>query len=130
MTGVRRVLAALVILLIAMAAARAGAPEHGFLPRTFKGADGQEAKYAVFVPHNYKPGAPVPVILFLHGAGQAGTDGLRNAHRSRLRYIATSTTSACHAHPGSRRTRSVITPHSPEPPGRRRPWRRAGPARR
>jgi predicted peptidase len=77
MTGVRRLLAALVFLLVATAATRAAAPERGFLQRTLKGADGQEAKYAVFVPHNYKPGTPVPVILFLHGAGQAGTDGLR-----------------------------------------------------
>src|SRR6266571_5363532 len=31
--------------------AHAPAPEHGFLSRTFKGADGREVKYSVFVPH-------------------------------------------------------------------------------
>jgi predicted peptidase len=51
--------------------------EHGFLERVYKGADGSEAKYAIFVPHDYKGDKPYPVILFLHGAGATGTDGKR-----------------------------------------------------
>ena len=76
MTGVRPLLPALALLLI-VPAARAAEPERGFLQRVYKEADGHEAKYALFVPHSYTPDQPVPVILFLHGAGQAGTDGVR-----------------------------------------------------
>jgi predicted peptidase len=63
------------------AAEPAGAPavERGFLNRTFKGADGREVKYSLFVPHDYSPDRPVPTILFLHGLGQTGTDGQRQA---------------------------------------------------
>jgi predicted peptidase len=76
MTGVRPLLPALALLLI-VPAARAAEPDRGFLQRVYKDADGHEAKYALFVPHSYTPDQPVPVILFLHGAGQAGTDGVR-----------------------------------------------------
>lgn len=43
----------------------------GFLPKTH--TDG--AKYVVFVPHDYKGDKDYPVILFLHGSGETGTDG-------------------------------------------------------
>jgi predicted esterase len=33
-------------------------------------------KYAIYVPPNYKPDQKWPVVLFLHGAGERGTDGL------------------------------------------------------
>jgi len=42
----------------------------GFLRRVHKDADGKEAKYVLFVPHDYKGDKPYPVILFLHGAGE------------------------------------------------------------
>src|SRR5438876_382390 len=32
-----------------------------------------------FRPHDYSPDRPVPTILFLHGLGQTGTDGERQA---------------------------------------------------
>jgi predicted peptidase len=58
----------------------APAAEHtGFINRTMKGPDGVEAKYVIFVPHNRKPGEPTPTILFLHGAGETGVDGLRQS---------------------------------------------------
>ena len=61
-----------------LAPARAADPnEHGFLHRVYKGADGKEAKYVVFVPHDYKGDKPYPVILFLHGRGETGMDGER-----------------------------------------------------
>ena len=47
-----------------------------FIDKVFKGADG-EAKYAVFLPHDYDGTKAYPVILFLHGSGQTGTDGWR-----------------------------------------------------
>lgn len=43
----------------------------GFLDKTFK--DG--TKYVVFIPHDYTPEKTYPVILFLHGSGESGTDG-------------------------------------------------------
>jgi predicted peptidase len=57
------------------AAAGCSRPTTGFLSRTFKSADGKTSGYALFVPHDYSPERPVPVILFLHGGGEAGTDG-------------------------------------------------------
>lgn len=45
-----------------------------FEERVYKDDHGDH-KYAVFVPANYKSGQPVPAILFLHGAGERGSDG-------------------------------------------------------
>ena len=42
----------------------------GFLTRVYKNADGKEAKYVLFVPHDYKGDKAYPIILFLHGAGE------------------------------------------------------------
>lgn len=53
-------------------------PQHvetGFLDRTLTVA-GQSSRYQVYVPADYPTRAPWPVILFLHGAGERGTDGL------------------------------------------------------
>ncbi len=47
----------------------------GFVNRTFQD-DAGEHKYVVFVPRNYSPQKEWPVILFLHGAGERGTDGV------------------------------------------------------
>jgi len=51
------------------------AAEHGFVDRTLENADGMVAKYTLFIPHGYTPAKATPVILFLHGAGEIGTDG-------------------------------------------------------
>ena len=50
-------------------------PTTGFLLRTFKDEAGDH-NYTVFVPHNYTPAKKWPVILFLHGAGERGNDGV------------------------------------------------------
>src|SRR3954447_9451390 len=56
---------------IALAIATASqAADNGFIDKTFKGADGVESKYVLFIPHDYKKGTPTPTILFLHGAGE------------------------------------------------------------
>jgi acetyl esterase/lipase len=47
----------------------------GFLLRTVK-AGQEERKYTVFVPKSYDGTEPLPVILFLHGSGQRGDDGI------------------------------------------------------
>ncbi len=48
----------------------------GFIHQTFRGSDGGESKYVVFVPHTYDGTSDAPALLFLHGAGQIGKDGL------------------------------------------------------
>lgn len=78
MTWFRWFLAALTLSGFMTLKARAGEKEQttGFLPKTFKGKDG-DAKYFVFIPHHYSPKKTYPTILFLHGAGETGTDGLK-----------------------------------------------------
>jgi predicted peptidase len=49
--------------------------ETGFVDRVFKDAAGKESKYVLFVPHDYKGNKAFPLVLFLHGAGETGTDG-------------------------------------------------------
>src|SRR5437870_7644864 len=53
--------------------------KHGFLHLVYKDADGKEAKYILVVPHDYKGDKAYPLILFLHGAGETGTDGEKQA---------------------------------------------------
>jgi predicted peptidase len=74
---------ALTVLLITMGGcgdlsidqANAGAaPNTGFLVKSLK-VEGTSHKYGVFVPHTYKPDVRWPVIVFLHGLLQAGSDG-------------------------------------------------------
>ena len=48
--------------------------ETGFLSRTHRGDSG-ESRYVVFVPQHVSDEESLPVILFLHGAGQRGSDG-------------------------------------------------------
>jgi predicted peptidase len=78
---------ALVALAIpACATACAGAPRDdrpgqptGFLDRTVA-YQGAPYRYQVYVPPTHSPDRAWPVILFLHGAGERGTDGLRPTH--------------------------------------------------
>jgi predicted peptidase len=55
-------------------------PTRGFVSRVYKDADGGEYRYQIFIPHDYHPWQRRPVILFLHGAGQTGTDGEAQIH--------------------------------------------------
>lgn len=50
-------------------------PATGFLYKTLT-FDGQTCAYCVYVPPDYTPARQWPAILFLHGAGERGTDGL------------------------------------------------------
>jgi predicted peptidase len=66
-------------LALAVAAAPAVAkatPQTGFLFKTLT-LDKQCYAYTVYVPRNYDAGKPWPVIMFLHGAGECGSDGWR-----------------------------------------------------
>ncbi len=46
----------------------------GFVERQLVDADGRH-RYVVFVPRNYSPDKKWPLVVFLHGAGERGTDG-------------------------------------------------------
>lgn len=48
----------------------------GFINKTVT-MDGATYPYVVYVPRDYAPGKKWPVILFLHGAGERGNDGLK-----------------------------------------------------
>ena len=62
-------------LLACPGAVAAQATETGFLDRSIV-LDGVEYAYQVYVPRAYDPSEEWPVILFLHGAGERGDDGL------------------------------------------------------
>lgn len=47
----------------------------GFLNRSVTLED-ETFRYQVYVPHDYSPAGAWPLILFLHGAGERGEDGL------------------------------------------------------
>jgi predicted peptidase len=47
----------------------------GFLSKTMT-VDGTARKYVVYVPADYDPGKKWPMVMFLHGMGERGQDGL------------------------------------------------------
>lgn len=51
-----------------------------FTPKVLKTSDGQERRYAVFVPASYAPTKDWPVVVFLNGSGENGTDGVSQTH--------------------------------------------------
>lgn len=67
----------LVLVVFLLASCRSSMPdrhESGFLTRTHEGG-GIELPYVLYVPPELPPNPPL--ILFLHGAGERGSDGLR-----------------------------------------------------
>lgn len=48
----------------------------GFLYKTVK-TDAQDFAFCVYVPPSYNPEKHWPIILFLHGSGECGSDGFR-----------------------------------------------------
>ena len=48
----------------------------GFQNRVFTDAAGKPHKYVLFVPPKFEPGSKPPVMLFLHGSGERGDNGL------------------------------------------------------
>jgi predicted peptidase len=64
----------LTLMTLTAAAATSSAQEKtGFIEKTLAGT-GEERKYVVFIPHDYKGDKAYPTILFLHGAGETGKD--------------------------------------------------------
>lgn len=74
--GTRIPLGAIAVLLLA-SPCFARKQDTGFLNRTVQVA-GTEYRYQVYVPANWTPTQKWPVILFLHGWGEKGTDGLQH----------------------------------------------------
>ena len=50
--------------------------ERGFLFRELS-SGGRVYPYAVYVPRTYDPARPWPLVLFLHGRGESGLDGVK-----------------------------------------------------
>jgi predicted peptidase len=75
----KRVIAFFGSLVAAAAITAVGAAEtpSGFLDRTVRVGD-NSYHYQVYVPSNFDRRRAWPIILFLHGAGERGTDGLRH----------------------------------------------------
>src|SRR5258707_4041749 len=78
-TGRDLVLACAGSLLLSAAQLQADNPKRGFIPCVHKDPSGAEAKYVLFIPHDYKGDKEVPLILFLHGSGETGSDGEKPA---------------------------------------------------
>ena len=70
-----RVIRTTALLALLAPALEAQPPQTGFLDRRVSVA-GQSHHYQVFVPFSYTASQRWPVILFLHGAGERGDDGL------------------------------------------------------
>src|SRR5688572_7819514 len=64
----------LVCLVLVAGSAQKAAAQTGFLQKTIE-YNGKPTRYVVYVPAGYDPARPMPAILFLHGAGETGTDG-------------------------------------------------------
>ncbi|HZE99076.1 MAG TPA: prolyl oligopeptidase family serine peptidase [Planctomycetota bacterium] len=66
-------------LTVAAASLMGAKPEDtGFLDKTID-VNGTAIKYVVFVPKGYSADKPHPTILFLHGSGEQGDDGKKQA---------------------------------------------------
>ena len=72
----RKLVALLVFSFLIAIPAHAKNHETGFLDRSIT-VQGTTYKYQVFVPDTWTPHQQWPVILFLHGAGERGDDGLQ-----------------------------------------------------
>ena len=50
--------------------------ERGFVLKRYVDPQGEEHHYLVFVPYDYQRGQKRPLLLFLNGMGENGTDGV------------------------------------------------------
>jgi len=48
----------------------------GFVAREITTSAGETRRYAVFLPPKYDPQKPWPLVVFLNGSGESGTDGV------------------------------------------------------
>ncbi len=67
----------LVFLLLAVTSlAAAEPPARGFQNRVFQDAEGKPHPFVIFVPMKFEAGRKPPVMLFLHGSGERGTNNI------------------------------------------------------
>lgn len=71
----RRLCVGLLLPVVTLSMAVAQGGESGFLNRTLT-LGGEVYRYQVFVPFDYTPARTWPLVLFLHGGGERGEDGL------------------------------------------------------
>lgn len=76
MQSMCRIFPFIILAILLSESASAQRVETGFLNRTVT-VSGLTLRYQVYVPVNYTPSQNWPVILYLHGAGERGTDGIR-----------------------------------------------------
>src|SRR5207302_5784656 len=74
----RAMLATLLLGIVTLSCATVPPPRHetGFLDRSVT-VGGKSYPYVVYIPRTYDPSRAWPVILFLHGAGERGSEGIR-----------------------------------------------------
>lgn len=71
-------LSMLVALLLCLSRFAFASTPTGFLDKSIKSGE-TLFKYVVYVPADYNPKEKLPVILFLHGSGERGSDGLKQS---------------------------------------------------
>lgn len=76
MPRMRRIALLPLFLLLLQACSSTRMHETGFLDRKVT-LDGVSYPYSVYVPRNWTPERAWPVVMFLHGSGERGLDGLR-----------------------------------------------------
>jgi predicted peptidase len=76
MQSLRRILLLTLLAGLLAESANAQRVETGFLNRTVT-VSGFTLRYQIYVPLNYTASQDWPVILYLHGSGERGTDGIR-----------------------------------------------------
>jgi predicted esterase len=62
-------------LMVSLSASVAVADETGFVQRVYTDNDGDHS-YSLFVPEGYSADKQWPIVVFLHGAGERGADGV------------------------------------------------------
>jgi len=65
--------------MVAMQSVGAGPESAPFLSREIE-IDGKTHRYAVYIPNDLQLGTTMPCIVFLHGKGECGEDGMRQTH--------------------------------------------------
>lgn len=64
----------LVTIIITLFSVSAGEKTSEYLKKEFKGKSGDILPYRILYPENYNPDQQYPLLLFLHGAGERGSD--------------------------------------------------------
>lgn len=74
----------LMLAVLVLAGAASYAASTGRYPDAAKGFQlkslvygGKETNYSIYVPPTYDPAKPTPTIIYMHGAGECGTDGIK-----------------------------------------------------